>query len=206
MHVVIREFRHCFHDDREFLHTRNILDHVKLGPADGNVPEEMQKQVVSGAHTMNVSDRGVLCAGICGDHDMTFFFRRHELLCDVALNDFVREVPTQGIATKRLDLKTLLQCQTARLETDIHEPSPRKVGVGEYRNHQSKATQERLARQGLAGKVWLARLAAAETFDFLESSLACIASHQMHCLRYTATMLRHRLRWTRQPPLTAVRS
>ena len=49
MYVVVRELRHCFNDDREFLHARDILDHVNLVPADSHVPEEMQEQVVSGA-------------------------------------------------------------------------------------------------------------------------------------------------------------
>jgi hypothetical protein len=95
-------------------------DDVKLGPADSNVPEEMQEQIVSGAHTVNVSDRGILCAWIGRHHHLAFLFRTDELLCDVALDDFVREVPTQGVATESVDLKALLQCQTARLEADVH--------------------------------------------------------------------------------------
>src|SRR2546425_7416297 len=62
MHVIVRELRHRFHHDRELLHARNILDHVKLGPANGNVPEEVQKQIVSGAHPVNVRDRRILGA------------------------------------------------------------------------------------------------------------------------------------------------
>lgn len=135
MYVVVRELRHCFHDDREFLHPRNILDHVKLGPADSNVPEEMQEQIVSGAHTVNVSDRGILGARIGRHHHLAFLFRTDELLGDVALDDFVREVPPQGVATESLDLKALLQCQTAGLKTDVHQPGAREVGVSEYRDH-----------------------------------------------------------------------
>jgi hypothetical protein len=140
MYVVVRELRHCFHDDRKFLHARDILDHVKLGPSDSNVPEEMQEQIVSGAHTVHVSDRGILCAWIGRHHHLAFLFRLNELLCDVALDDFVREVPTQGVATESIDLKALLQCQTARLEADVHEPGAREVGVSEYRDHQDKST------------------------------------------------------------------
>jgi hypothetical protein len=66
------------------------------------VPEEMQEQIVSGAHTMNVSDRGILCARICRHHHLTFLFRLNELLRDIALDDFVSEVPTQGIATESI--------------------------------------------------------------------------------------------------------
>ena len=62
MHVIVRELRHRFHHDRELLHARNILDHVKLGPSDRNVPEEMQEQIVSGAHPVNVSNQGILRA------------------------------------------------------------------------------------------------------------------------------------------------
>ena len=114
MYVVVRELRHCLHDDREFLHARNILDHVKLGPSDSNVPEEMQEQIVSGAHTVNVSDRRILRAGIGRHHHLAFLFMLNELLCDVTLDDFVREVPTQGFATESLDLKALLQLRVGR--------------------------------------------------------------------------------------------
>jgi hypothetical protein len=48
MHVVIRQLRHCLHDDGKLLHARNILNYVKLRPANRNVPKEMQKQIVSG--------------------------------------------------------------------------------------------------------------------------------------------------------------
>jgi hypothetical protein len=60
----------------------------------------------------------------------------NELLGDVTLDDFVREVPTEGIATESLDLKALLQCQTARLQPDVHESGAREVGVSEYWAHQ----------------------------------------------------------------------
>src|SRR6267142_1546459 len=121
MYVVVRKLCHCFHDDREFLHARNILDHIKLGPADSNMAKEMQEQIVSGSYTMNVRDRRILSAGIGRYHHVAFLFRLNKLLRNVALDDFVREVPAQGVATKRLDLKALLQRQTARLESDIHE-------------------------------------------------------------------------------------
>ena len=122
MYVVVRELRHCFHDDREFLHARNIFDHIKLRPADSHVPKEMQKQIDSGAHPVNVGDRGILCAGIGRHHHVAFLFRTDELLGDVALDDLVREVPTQRVATESLDLKALLQRQPASLEPDVHEP------------------------------------------------------------------------------------
>src|SRR5438046_1665862 len=107
MYVILGEFRHCFHDDREFFHTRNILNHVKLRPADSNVPEEMQEQIVSGAHTVNVGDRGIFCAWVGRDHYVAVLLRLNELLCDVALDDFVREVPTHCVTTESLDLKAL---------------------------------------------------------------------------------------------------
>src|SRR5260370_10407972 len=113
MYVVVRELCHSFHDDREFLHARNILDDVKLGPSDSNVPEEMQKQIVSRAHTMNVSDGRILSARIGRHHHVAFLLRLNELFCDVTLEDFVRKVPTHGVATESLDLKALLQRQTA---------------------------------------------------------------------------------------------
>lgn len=140
MYVVVRKLRHCFHDDGEFLHARNILDHVKLGPSDSNVPKEMQEQIVSSAHPVNVSDRGILCAGICRHHHLTFLFRLNELLCDVALDDLVSEVPTHGVTAESLDLKALLQRQTARLEADVHEPGAREVGVSEYWDHRNRPT------------------------------------------------------------------
>ena len=62
MHVIVRELRHRFHHDRELLHARNILDHIKLRPANRHVPEEMQEQIVSGAHPVNVSNQGILRA------------------------------------------------------------------------------------------------------------------------------------------------
>src|SRR5258705_12070069 len=113
MYAVVRQLRHCFHDYREFLHARNILDHVKLGPSNSNVPKEMQEQIVSSSHTMNVSDRRILSAGIGRYHHVAFLFRLNELFCDVALYNFVREVPTHRVATERVELKALLQCQTA---------------------------------------------------------------------------------------------
>ena len=39
------------------------------------------------------------------------------------------------VATESVDLKALLQRQTASLETDVHEPRAREVGVSEYREH-----------------------------------------------------------------------
>src|SRR2546425_8362969 len=140
MYVVVRKLCHCLHDDREFLHARNILDHVKLGPSDSNVPEEMQEQIVSGAHPVNVTDRGIPCAWIGRHHHVAFLFRLNELVCDVTLHDLVSEVPTQGVATESVDLKALLQCQSARLEADVHQPGAREVCVSEYRNHQNRST------------------------------------------------------------------
>ena len=74
----------------------------------------------------------VLCAGISGHHHVAFLFRTDEFLGDVALDHFVREVPTQRVATESLDLKALLQHQTARLEADVHQPRAGEVGVCEY--------------------------------------------------------------------------
>lgn len=71
---------------------------------------------------------------------MAFLFRLHELLCDVALDNFVREVPTQRVATQSLDLKALLQRQPAGLQANVHEPSTREVGVSEYWEHQKSST------------------------------------------------------------------
>jgi hypothetical protein len=36
VNVVIRQLRHRFHDDRELLHPRHILDYVKLGPSNSD--------------------------------------------------------------------------------------------------------------------------------------------------------------------------
>ena len=71
---------------------------------------------------------------------MAFLFRLNELLCDVALDHFVREIPTQGVATESVDLKALLQYQTARLEANVHEPGAREVGISEYWDHQDRST------------------------------------------------------------------
>jgi hypothetical protein len=97
--------------------------------------KEMQKQIVSGSDAVNVSDRRILCAGIGRHHHVAFLFRLNELLCDVTLDDFVKEVPTHGFATEGLDLKALLQGQTTRLQTDVHESSTREVGVSEDWDH-----------------------------------------------------------------------
>ncbi len=131
MHIVIRQLRHRFHDDRKLLHPRNILNHVQLGPSNRHVPEEMQKQIITRSHTMNVSDRRVLRARIGCHHHVTFLFRLHKLLGDVALNNFVSEIPTHRIATKRINLKALLQRQPAGFKTDVHQASAGEVGVSE---------------------------------------------------------------------------
>ena len=62
MDVIVRELRHRFHDDRKLLHARNILDHIKLGPANRHVSKEVQEEIVSGAHPVNVSNQGILRA------------------------------------------------------------------------------------------------------------------------------------------------
>ena len=98
MYIVVRELCHCFHDYRELLHPRNILDHVHLRSSNSNVPEEMQKQIVPGSHAVNVT-RSVNT--LCMDKSppsLGILFPKYELLSDVALDDFVREVPTQRIA------------------------------------------------------------------------------------------------------------
>src|SRR5688572_18473616 len=80
------------------------------------------------------------CARIGRHHYMTFLFRLHQLLCDVTLDDFVREVSPHGVATESVDLKALLQCQTASLEANVHEPSAREVSVSEYWAHHDRST------------------------------------------------------------------
>lgn len=42
------------------------------------------------------------------------------------------EVSTERVATESVNLKALLQCHTAGLQADIHEPCAREVGVSEY--------------------------------------------------------------------------
>ncbi len=115
MYVVVWQLCHRLHDDGKFLHARNILDHVQLRPADSNVPEEMQEQIVSGAYPMNVTDRGILGARISRHHHVAFLLRLNKLLCYVTLDHFMREVPTQRVATDFVDLEALLQRQTAGL-------------------------------------------------------------------------------------------
>ena len=132
MYVIVRELRHRLHHHRKLLHARNILDDVKLRSSDSHVTEEMQEQIISGAHAMNVADRRISCAWICRDHHMTPLFRFHELPRYVALNNFMREVPSHRVATETIDLKALLQRQTAGLEADVHEPGAREVSVSEY--------------------------------------------------------------------------
>ena len=84
---------------------------------------------------MNVSDRRILGARIRRDHHVAFLFRTDEFLGDVALNNFVREVPSHRLTTESIDLKALLQCQPARLKADVHEPGAGEVRVGEYLIH-----------------------------------------------------------------------
>src|SRR6266496_607710 len=140
MNVVVRKLRHRFHHHRKFLHARHILDDVKLGSSDSHVAKEMQEQIIAGAYTMNVTDRRISCAWICRDHHVTLLFRLNKLLRHVALDNFMREVPAYCLATERVNLKALLQCETARLQADVHEPGAREVGVSEYRDHQDYAT------------------------------------------------------------------
>src|SRR5437870_9658370 len=93
----------------------------------------MKDQIVTRAHAVNVGDRRILRARISRDHHVTFFFRLHELLGDVALNNFVSEVPTHRLAAESIDLKALLQSQSAGFEADVHQPRARAVSVGENR-------------------------------------------------------------------------
>jgi len=65
----------------------------------------------------------------------------HQLLRDVALHDFVREVPPHRLATSRVDLKALLQRQAAAFKTDVHEPGAGEVGVGENRERQTSSSR-----------------------------------------------------------------
>ena len=135
MYVIVRELCHCFHDDRKFLHTRNVLNHIKLWPVNRHVAKEMKEQIVTRAHAVNVGDRRILRARISRDHHVTFLFRLHELLGDVALNNFVSEVPTHRLAAERIDLKALLQLQPAGLESNVHQPRAREVSVSENLIH-----------------------------------------------------------------------
>src|SRR5438876_3824525 len=135
MYVIVRQLRHRFHNDREFLHARNIFDHVKLRPSDSDMPEEMEEQIVSGSNPVNVTYWRILCAWIGRHHHIAFFFGLDKLLCDVALNDLVREVPTQSVTTNGLDLETLLQRQPASLKAHVHKTRAGEIGIGEYSNH-----------------------------------------------------------------------
>ena len=78
---------------------------------------------------------------------MAFLFRLNELLCDVALDNFVREVMTQGLATESVDLKALLQGKAARLEAYVHESRAGKVSVSEYRDHRTSIRGARSSAQ-----------------------------------------------------------
>jgi hypothetical protein len=84
---------------------------------------------------MNVRNRRILCARISRHHHVAFLFRLHQLLSDVALHNFMSEVPSQRVATQRFNLKALLQRQSASLQPNIHQPSAGEVGVSEYRDH-----------------------------------------------------------------------
>jgi len=53
------------------------------------------------------------------------------------LDDFVSEVVAHRVATETVDLKTLLQRQTAGLKSNIHQPGAGEVGVGENWKGQS---------------------------------------------------------------------
>ena len=139
MNIIIGKFGHRFHHNRKLLHARNILDDVKLRPANRHMPKEVQEQIVSGAHAVNVSDGRILRARISRDHHVAFFFRLHELLGDVALHNFVSEIPAHRLATERIDLKALLQCKTAGLESNVHKPRAREVSVGENSEHEKRA-------------------------------------------------------------------
>lgn len=84
---------------------------------------------------MNVSDRRILCARIRRHHHVTVLFRLYELLRDVALDDFVREVAPHRVATEAVNLKALLQCETAGFKTNVHQSSAGKIGISENRFH-----------------------------------------------------------------------
>ena len=67
---------------------------------------------------------------------MAFFVSENNLLCYVALNDFVREVPTHRVATECVDLKALLQREAASLRPMSISPAPEKyvlVSIGNIR-------------------------------------------------------------------------
>ena len=82
--------------------------------------KEVQEEIIAGADSMNVADRRVLRARIGGHHNVTFFLGVNKFLCDVALDHFVREIPAHCLATNPINFKTLLERQTAGLETDVH--------------------------------------------------------------------------------------
>jgi len=66
----------------------------------------------------------------------------------------MREVAPLRITTNSLNLKALLQHQTASLEADIHQPRAREVRVSEYRKHKNASGRlGNLTRCSLVGKV-----------------------------------------------------
>jgi len=129
MDIVVWQFRHRFHHNWKLLHTRNILNYVQFWPSDGNMTEEMQEQIISGAHAVNIGDRRIFGARIRRHHYVAVLVSQDEFPCDVALNSFVRKVLPHSVTTDRVDLEALLQSQSARFKTDIHKPSAREVGV-----------------------------------------------------------------------------
>jgi hypothetical protein len=81
----------------------------------------MQKQIVSGSYSMNIRNRRILRARIRRHHDVAIFVGENDLPCDIALHNFVIEVPPHRVATNSVKFKALLQCQSAGFESDIHE-------------------------------------------------------------------------------------
>src|SRR5213075_243095 len=70
---------------------------------------------------MNVRDWRILGARISRDHHMASLLRLNQLLRDVALHDLMREVTPHRVTTSRVNLKALLQRQTAAFKTNVHQ-------------------------------------------------------------------------------------
>lgn len=58
---------------------------------------------------------------------MAFLVGEYNLLRDVALHNFVSEVPSHRVATESVDLKALLQREATGLKTNVHKPGAREV-------------------------------------------------------------------------------
>lgn len=135
MNVIIGKLCHCLHHHRKPLHARHILDDIEFGSPNRHVSEEMKKQIVAGANSVNIAARRILSARISRDHDVTVFFGVNQFPGDVTLNNFMREVLTHLLATHAVDFKALLQSQTAIFQADVHQACTREISVGENGSH-----------------------------------------------------------------------